>query len=246
MNELSFSFLVACFNDQRYIEQCLMSLVHQRYDHRFYEVVCVDDGSTDGSSRIIEQIAAKHPVVRAFRTPNRGLEKTCNFSITKARYEYLARTDADDFLDLDYLRIMSEAIKNQPQLDFYYCKKYTEYFSEEKQRSKVLPEFDPQEIFARGDFFATGTVYRRSALEEIGNFHDDVKNCGLENYGVILELISRGHQGLAVPQATFYYRRHDNNMSTVHRESIMDYGRRLLSRYNRPFQFNSNHPYLAG
>lgn len=238
-----FSLIVSCHNFESYVGECLASIQRQDYDPSFFEVLCVDDGSTDGSARIIEDYQRQFSNFVSIRTQNQGLERACNLAIRKAKHHRMMRIDADDKIAPNLLSQMNRSIRENPDFDFYYCKNYLEYYSEDEQYPKELPEFDPEEIFARGDFFATGTVYKRSDLEEIGFFSDEVKNCGLENYTVILKLISRQKRGFAVGGTLFYYRRHQTNMSRLKQEAIIDYGQKLLSFYGRPFRTNQYHPY---
>lgn len=241
MTHHPFSLIIANYNTQEYIAQCLESVLMQDYPR--FEAVCIDDGSTDASSAILREFADGNHRMRLIRTENQGLERSCNLGISRAQFDLIVRVDADDFLHRGFLNAMNQAVLKQPEYDFYYCGSYIEYHSESRQIAKTLPAFDPDEIFGRGDFFATGTVYRKTDLELLGGFPTEEKNCGLENYSVVLELLTRGKRGLAVENARFYYRRHAYNMSTVKREAIVRFGEKLLSRYNRKFRTNRYHPY---
>lgn len=238
-----FSFIVTCFNLEKYIERCLSSLIDQDYPKTHYQIVCVDDGSTDRSLEIIKGLEKKHADILIISQKNAGLERSCNRGIGSARYDWIVRVDGDDFLDPSYLRRIDEAMKNGPKHDFYYCKGYFEYYSEEKSYFKEVPDFNRDEIFERGDFFATATAYQRSDLSEIGFFPEGTVNCGLENYSVILSLLSLGKKGKAVEGAIFYYRRHETNMSTLRRSQIILFGKELLKGYGRDFKTNKHHPY---
>lgn len=238
-----FSLVVTNFNYEQYLPECLESLVTQDYDPRLYEVVCVDDGSTDGSWGVIESFRARHAHLSSIRIGNSGLEKACNTGIRMARNDRIVRVDSDDLLAANFLRRMDKAIAAEPGFDFYYCRDYVAYYSEQEQHAKRLPPFDPAEVFSRGDFFATGTVYKRSDLAEVGFFPESVRNCGLENYSVVLALLERGKTGLAVEGTYFKYRRHRSNMSVLQREKITEYGRALLHGYGREYQTNEYHPY---
>lgn len=240
---IRFSFIVSCYNLEKYIGVCLYSLLRQNYPADDFEIICIDDGSEDSSYETILKIAKGHSNIRFFKTENSGLERTCNRAIGLSQNDLIVRVDADDILDREYLSVMNRAIQSRPQYDFYYCQDYVEYYSESRQQAKSVPAFDGEEIFSRGDFFATATVYRKEQLKAIGFFPDTIKNCGLENYHVILKLISSGKRGLAVPEASFYYRRHLTNMSTVKQQAIIDYGHKLLAQYGRKFQTNEFHPY---
>lgn len=238
-----FSVVVACYNSEDFIGDCLLSVINQNYPAEGYEIIVVNDGSTDSSAEIIRSFQARCPAVKLFYQENQGLEKACNRGIREASFDHIVRLDADDMFCQNFFERMDDAIQNEPDHDFYYCREYLEYYSEEKQSPKSLPEFNPEEIFSRGDFFATGTVYRKRDLLEIGGFPEKLKNCGLENYSVILRLLTSQKKGFAVPKAMFKYRRHSTNMSTVKRNAIVDFGKQLLKSYGREFTTNRYHPY---
>lgn len=238
-----FSFVVTNYNYERYLEQCLTPLSRQDYDPALYEIVCIDDGSTDNSWKLIQSFQSHIKNLVSLKINNSGLEKACNTGIRQSRFERIIRVDADDIVAENLLSTMNRAIQEHPGFDFYYCRDYVEFYSDQEQVKKKVPDFDVEEIFSRGDFFATGTVYKKSDLEAVGYFPESVKNCGLENYSVILDLISRGKKGLPVSGTYFKYRRHHSNMSIVKLNAIIEYGRNLLKRHGREFQTNQYHPY---
>lgn len=238
-----FSLIVTCYNFEDYLGKCLDSLRGQNYAPSHFEIVCVDDGSTDGSPLIMRAYQKRLTNLVPVQTPNLGLERACNLGIRRARFERIMRVDSDDMIAENFLSRMNQAIHQRPEFDFYYSKHYVEYYSESEFYQRELPDFDPEEIFQRGDFFATGTVYKKSDLSEAGFFSEGIKNCGLENYALILKLVAGQKRGLAVDGTSFHYRRHHSNMSSLKRGAIIEYGKELLSSYGRPFQTNQYHPY---
>jgi len=107
-----------------------------------------------------------------------------------------------------------------------------------------LPEFDPNEILKRGDFLATGTLYNRSIITSVGCYNENKKNCGLENYELMLTLLMNNHKGKLIKSVLFSYRFHNNNMSKTKRESIIKYGQLLATKFGLDkYQSNKNHPY---
>ena len=103
------SVVVACYNGERTLQACLESL--QRLNYPDYEVILVDDGSTDGTP----QIARQHPNVRCIRHPdNYGLSAARNSGIAAAQGEIIAFTDADCRVDEDWLYYLAgELLKGE-------------------------------------------------------------------------------------------------------------------------------------
>lgn len=88
------SVICSVCNGEAYLEESLQSILHQTFGD--FELLVVDDGSTDGTPALLEQTAARDPRVRVFRQETQGLTRTLNILLEKARGEYVARQDDDD------------------------------------------------------------------------------------------------------------------------------------------------------
>lgn len=86
------SFLLPVFNGERYLAQTVRSLLQQDYDD--YDIVIVDDGSTDRSREIIDRFRSDR--IRVLERPNGGLVEALNFGLERLDCDYVARIDADD------------------------------------------------------------------------------------------------------------------------------------------------------
>lgn len=96
MSEVRISVIVPVYNVEKYLAACLDSVLMQTVNGM--EVICVDDGSTDGSSRILEQYAARDARIAVLRQPNGGLSAARNAGLSAARGKYLMFLDSDDKL----------------------------------------------------------------------------------------------------------------------------------------------------
>ena len=103
------SVIVPVYNTEKYLAKCLDSLLKQQINN--YEILLVDDGSTDNTPQICDDYAKKDKKVRVFHKENEGCAVARNFALNKARYEYITFTDADDWVTEDYLKTMYDRIK---------------------------------------------------------------------------------------------------------------------------------------
>lgn len=92
------SIIVPVYNVERYLRQCLDSLVDQTYQN--IEIICVDDGSTDASSEILTEYALKNSKVRVIRQENSGLSAARNVGFSFATGDYVMYVDSDDWIDV--------------------------------------------------------------------------------------------------------------------------------------------------
>lgn len=90
------SVIIPIYNMQKYIKQCLKSVLNQ--DLKDIEVLCIDDGSTDNSGRIIEKYAKKEPRIRIIKQANKGVAEARNRGIKEAKGKYVSFLDPDDYL----------------------------------------------------------------------------------------------------------------------------------------------------
>ncbi len=105
MSETSptFSVIVPVYNVEEYVAECLDSALAQTY--RDFEILVIDDGSTDGSSAIIERYAAKDARIRIIRQQNRGLSCARNVGVASAKGHYCLFLDSDDVIHPQLLEI---------------------------------------------------------------------------------------------------------------------------------------------
>ncbi len=90
------SVVVPTYNVERYLDQCLTSIQMQPFAN--VEVICVNDGSTDGSLGIMQEHAARDPRVRVIDKPNAGYGAACNAGFDSATGDYVAIVEPDDYL----------------------------------------------------------------------------------------------------------------------------------------------------
>ena len=93
------SVLVPIFNVEKYLRECLDSVVNQTF--RDLEIICINDGSTDGSLAIIEEYAQRDPRVVIIDKPNSGYGDSMNRGLERATGEYIAIVESDDWVEPD-------------------------------------------------------------------------------------------------------------------------------------------------
>lgn len=92
------SFIVPVYNAAPYLEECLHSLLEQDIPASEYEIICVNDGSTDGSDAILRSFAAAHPNLIPIHQKNSGVATARNVGLAAAKGAYIWFVDADDFI----------------------------------------------------------------------------------------------------------------------------------------------------
>lgn len=104
------SVIIPVYNVLHYLAECLNSVVNQTFTD--YEIIIVNDGSTDDSQSVIDDYVYRYPeLIRAFTIKNRGLGGARNYGMEKARGRYFVFVDSDDYIHKDALKHMYEAAK---------------------------------------------------------------------------------------------------------------------------------------
>lgn len=114
-----FSIIIPVYNVEKYLRECLNSVLKQTYN-RTYEVICVNDGSTDSSLAILREYEKEYPNLIVIDSENGGTASARNIGIKEAKGEYIWFVDSDDWVELNSLQIFSEHLdKSKPEvLDF--------------------------------------------------------------------------------------------------------------------------------
>ncbi len=103
------SVIVPIYNVEKYLRKSLDSLANQTIND--YEVILVNDGSTDNSQSIIDEYVEKYSVFKGFKKENGGMSSARNFGLKYAKGEYIAFVDSDDFVELNFLEKLYDKAK---------------------------------------------------------------------------------------------------------------------------------------
>lgn len=198
---------VTNFNYANYIEQSIESVLAQTYKN--YELIIIDDGSTDNSREIINRYIEKTNIRIIFQE-NKGLIASNNIAVRAAQGKYVMRLDADDYLDENALLVLVNGIEESDEMalifpDYYYVNADGEVTGQERRH-----DFKSQVTLLDQPAHGACTLIRRDCLLEVGGYSPEF-TCqdGWDLWLKLTENYSVGNVNLPL----FYYRRHDNNLT---------------------------------
>jgi len=110
------SLIIPVYNVEQYLEGCLNSVVAQTFHD--YEVICVNDGSTDGSQAILEEFQKNHTQITIISQQNRGLSGARNAGIQIAKGDYLFFLDSDDWIEPTALEVLARQVSGEDMVCF--------------------------------------------------------------------------------------------------------------------------------
>ena len=101
MNNITVSVIIPVYNTEKYLEECLKSVINQTL--KVIEIICIDDGSTDNSPDILKEYSEKDGRIRIYSQTNKGQGAARNRGIDLAKGEYVYFIDSDDFMEINFL-----------------------------------------------------------------------------------------------------------------------------------------------
>lgn len=96
---LKISIIIPAYNAAIYIEKCITSLLNQNIPDNEYEIIVINDGSTDNTFHIVQSLSNIYPQIKCINTPNQGVSNSRNLGIDQAIGEIILFVDADDFIE---------------------------------------------------------------------------------------------------------------------------------------------------
>ena len=110
-NMAKISVILPIYNTEQYLAKCIESVCHQTYED--LEILLVNDGSTDGCEQICLDYAKKDKRIQYLKKENGGLSDARNYGIDRAKGDYLAFIDSDDFVEAEFIERLYEAITRE-------------------------------------------------------------------------------------------------------------------------------------
>lgn len=195
------------YNYGKYLEQAIKSVLDQSFCD--FELLIIDDGSTDDSREIIgcyEEVDN----VRVFYQHNQGLPRTNNLALKQARGKYITRLDADDFFTPDALFKLVSKIDSDPDL----VAVWPDYFEIDADGQMIRRvsrhNFDIDVTLFDQPAHGACTMFRVDALEQMGGYDESLSR--QDGFDLWLRLI-KIYKVSNVSECLFYYRRHAESLT---------------------------------
>ena len=229
------SIIISVYNAEKYLEKCLNSVIKQTL--KDIEIICINDGSTDGSLNILQKYSEKDKRFIIIDQKNSGLSYSRNKGLSVAKGEFIGFVDSDDWIDEDFYKKLYDAaieykadiaagnilrVHDNEENEFYI--KYDEIKIAKKTNKKYKLAEIPENCYV------WNKIYNRKILEKI-----DLKF----REGIVYEDLVFTHKVLfymqnlvTVPNVTYYY--YDNPLSIVNvdsEKSVADRNRAFIEAF---------------
>jgi glycosyltransferase involved in cell wall biosynthesis len=210
------SVVIPYYNMGKYIMDCVRSIKASTY--AAIEILIINDGSNEGESLTILKQLETTSGIKVFHKPNEGLADTRNYGALKATGDWLAFLDADDMVTPDYYEKALRVLKQYENV--FFVGSFVQYF-EDTNRKWATYTPQPPYALVHNPVNSSGLVYKKAAFLE-GGLNDKTVDYGLEDYESVVHLLSKGYNGVVLPECLFQYRvRGDSMIRKITREKLL-------------------------
>ncbi len=210
------SVIITSYNYARYIERAIRSALNQSMPAVTFEVIVVDDCSTDESDFILENYKDEIRMVKMEK--NSGLSAARNAGIKKAKGQFVVFLDADDYIQADLIKVLSVFLTENNRLDavavdYYLVNEFGDHIEWVNSNEKPI---------------ACGIMFRKDLLFDIGLYDESFR--AREEEDLRKRFLAK-HTIFHIPLPLYRYRMHDNNL-TKNAEEMHKHAQMLNEKHN--------------
>jgi len=201
IEEMEISVIITNYNYDKFLARCIRSLVTQSYDKKEYEIIIIDDCSTDNSKDIILNYESVGLIRTVLNEKNIGLAACCNIAIKSALGKYVIRVDADDYVSADFLKVHQLFLSNNKtdmnatSSDYYEVDLYENTLC--RKNGTTWP-------------IACGTMFKTDDLIELGIYNESLPR---EDVDLRKRFLKSGRHIYNIPIPLYRYTQHKNSMT---------------------------------
>lgn len=239
------SIIVPIYNMEKLMRRCIDSLLAQTF--RDYELLLIDDGSTDGSWGICQEYAQQDSRIRIFHKENGGLSDARNYGLDHAQGTYTIFADPDDWVSPEGLgQLYAKAEEMQADLtmcDLYREDEYSRHYVCQRPQSLQAEEV-LKELFDNIQGFTVNKLIRRDVYERFGiSYPKGIYGC--EDQYTMAAILLHGIKIAYVPVAFYHYMYNSTSLTRHYDERTYEMDVRVLEMFRTLLQGNEEQPFAV-
>jgi glycosyltransferase involved in cell wall biosynthesis len=261
MNKPLISILVPFFNSESHIEDCLNSILQQSY--KYFECICINDGSTDNSREIVSRFAKYHARIKLIDQKNCGVATARNTALNNSKGDYICFVDSDDIIHPKKLEILLNTVIKF-KVDYVSCKyqivdgnkKYDSLGFEQYQKATIEnvsknPLYDA--LNGNLTFMVSPCVhlYRKELLSNLQ--YDPELKIHEDTFGA-LKILQQSKSAVAINEVLYFYKQTNDSltrsgsyeMSLNNLTSISIYAKKYVEKWKIPEKLERSYYSKAG
>jgi len=217
---IKISVLIPVYNVEIYLRQCLESVIGQTYAN--LEIICIDDGSTDGSGIILDEYAQQDARIRVLHKKNTGYGHSMNLALEMAEGDYIGIVESDDYISADMYEKMADVVHGEPDVLDVVKSNYYEFSEEAYVKREIIQEawcgrvIKPEEYMSLFDIPCSiwSAIYRKDFLVRQNICFMETSGAAYQDTGFVFKTWITAEKIFLLNDAFVFYRK-DNSGSSV-------------------------------
>jgi len=219
---MKLSIITCTYNSEKYLKECIDSVISQNIDNKIYEHIFIDAFSKDWTKNIIVNYISNNPFnnIQFFQNLPNWVYNAMNEWIKKANWEYLLFLNSDDYLANNSLWEYLEFIKQTNNRDIYFWK--VQFFNSNNSNIRVIPNYNLINKIAFSIFWFNSLVchpwvlVKKDLFNKFWYFNEDYKI--MSDYEFWIKLKKNNIKFTYYDRLVTFFREHENSLSTTNRD----------------------------
>lgn len=214
--------LIRTFNSEKTVRDTVESVLRQTMSSKDYNILLIDDGSTDGTMNILKSFQLK---IKIIQNSHIGPIKALNVGLKKIKTDFYTIVDSDDTVEPKMLLKLYMALVTNPDAGYSYC----DYYEHSLQSNKTVVTTD--NIF---NTLAAGILFRTDLVRDLDGYDEHLF---FPEYDLLIKLL-KNHKGIHVKSPLYHYRRRDDSL-VANTKQVKNGLRQLFDKYGQRFPIRS-------
>lgn len=207
MNLDKVTVVVPCYNQAKYLDEALQSILKQTHEN--WECIIVNDGSPDNTEQIAQQYVEKDDRFKYFYKENGGLSSARNFGIEKSNSNFILTLDSDDKYDSSFIEKALVIFDQYSEIGV--ISSWILRFKDDKEIAIIKANGKTLEDFLFSNACNGTSLFRKKCWLEVGGYDENMKK-GYEDWDFYIRVCNKGWQVYVIPECLFFYRQHSFSM----------------------------------
>ena len=235
---MTVSAIIPCFNAETTIEKAILSVVYQTSP--VFEIIVVNDGSTDNSGRLLEHLKSKYSQLKVIYQENKGVSYARNIAIQEAMGDYILTLDADDYFDPSFVAKALVKFSEDTSYGAIMCG-YVRIVKEKKIKHYIPPIVSLASCLVSNGVLAC-LLFKKEVLLRAGAY--DTAMCkGYEDWDLNIRILKLGYTFGVVEEVLFNYSDIKGSRTAIATKNDLDLKLQMYDKYKDDYTDNARYIY---
>lgn len=226
------SVVIPCYNDEKYVEKAVQSILHQTSEK--IEIIVVDDGSNKRTKKILKKL--RPTITLLISQENQGQSVARNNGIRQANGKYILNLDSDDYFEPSFCSKAVEAFEKDEEIAIVTCQ------ANRFNKNGTIDIFTPRGGAINDFLFANSalgsSMFKRNDWEQVGGYEEKLPILGLEDWEFYINILQTGGIAYVLPEVLFNYQVRANSTSEKIKDFKQDKFKYIILKHSELYKDN--------